>query len=115
MELNEQSIGDGQQAVLPTPTLCTTARTGSRSSFRGHPVAIDAPLSRRRAKYPLLLLSHGTGGSADSLDWLGAALAAAGYVVAGANHPGNNVLELLTREGFVMAVAGSALAARVFP
>jgi predicted dienelactone hydrolase len=70
--------------------------------FRGHPVAINAPLSPAQAKYPLLLLSHGTGGSADSLDWLGAALAAAGYVVAGVNHPGNTALEPLTREGFML-------------
>ena len=69
---------------------------------RGHPVAIDAALSPAQARYPLLLLSHGTGGSADSLDWLGAGLAAAGYVVAGANHPGNTALEPLTREGFML-------------
>jgi predicted dienelactone hydrolase len=70
--------------------------------FRGHPVAIDAPLSPARADYPLLLLSHGTGGSADSLDWLGAGLAAAGYVVVGVNHPGNNALEPLTGDGFML-------------
>jgi predicted dienelactone hydrolase len=70
--------------------------------FRGHPIITDAPLSPAQAKYPLLMLSHGTGGSADSLDWLGAALAAAGYVVVGVNHPGNNALEPLTRDGFVL-------------
>ena len=58
-----------------------------RQIFQGHPIAADAALSSAQAKYPLLLLSHGTGGSADSLDWLGAGLAAAGYVVAGVNHP----------------------------
>jgi len=70
--------------------------------FRGHAVAVDAQPSPAQARYPLLLLSHGTGGSADSLDWLGAALAAAGYVVVGVNHPGNNALEPLTREGFML-------------
>jgi predicted dienelactone hydrolase len=70
--------------------------------FRGHPAADNAPLSARHPKYPLLLLSHGTGGSADSLDWLAAALAANGYVVAGVNHPGNNATEPLTREGFTL-------------
>jgi predicted dienelactone hydrolase len=68
--------------------------------FLGHAAAFEAPLSSMPARYPLLLLSHGTGGSADSLDWLGAALAAAGYVVVGVNHPGNNALEPLTRDGF---------------
>jgi predicted dienelactone hydrolase len=68
--------------------------------FIGHPVAANAPLSPSRTRYPLLLISHGTGGSADSLDWLGSALAAQGYVVAAVNHPGNNALEPLTAEGF---------------
>ncbi|MFM0645194.1 alpha/beta hydrolase [Paraburkholderia bryophila] len=70
--------------------------------FVGHPVADGAPLSAVRATYPLLVLSHGTGGSADSLDWLGAALAAHGYIVAGVNHPGNSELEPLTRDGFTL-------------
>lgn len=70
--------------------------------FVGHPVAMEAPLAPAPASYPLLLLSHGTGGSADSLDWLGAALAAAGYVVVAVNHPGNNALEPATRDGFML-------------
>ena len=70
--------------------------------FRGHPVADGAPLSGARTRYPLQVLSHGTGGSADSLDWLGAALAARGYIVAGVNHPGNNALEPLTLDGFLL-------------
>ncbi|RKE38808.1 putative dienelactone hydrolase [Paraburkholderia sp. BL23I1N1] len=70
--------------------------------FHGHPAAVDAPLSSARATYPLLVLSHGTGGSADSLDWLASALAAEGYIVAGTNHPGNNALEPLTRDGFML-------------
>nr|WP_259295229.1 alpha/beta hydrolase [Paraburkholderia sp. DHOC27] len=71
--------------------------------FAGHQIADDnTPLSDARPKYPLLLLSHGTGGSADDLDWLAAALAANGYIVAGVNHPGNNALEPLAREGFYL-------------
>ncbi|MFM0276711.1 peptidase [Paraburkholderia sediminicola] len=70
--------------------------------FHGHPAVVDAPLSSARAKYPLLVLSHGTGGSADSLDWLASALAAQGYIVAGTNHPGNNALEPMTRDGFML-------------
>jgi predicted dienelactone hydrolase len=70
--------------------------------FRGHPVAWSAPLSNAAIKYPLILLSHGTGGSANDLDWLASTLAANGYIVAGVNHPGNNALEPLTREGFML-------------
>ena len=74
----------------------------SRPLFRGHPSAGNAPLASAQARYPLLVLSHGTGGTADSLDWLAAALATQGYIVAGANHPGNNALEPLTHDGFML-------------
>src|SRR5580704_15320886 len=49
---------------------------------------------------PLVLLSHGTGGTASGLAWLGSALAARGFVVAAIDHPGNNALEDYTVEGF---------------
>lgn len=54
------------------------------------------------ARFPLLVMSHGTGGSAQSLAWLGIALAARGYVVAAVNHPGNNALEDYTVQGFAL-------------
>ncbi len=52
-------------------------------------------------RFPLLLLSHGTGGSAQIMAWLGRSLAERGYVVAAVNHPGNNALEEYTAEGFL--------------
>lgn len=70
--------------------------------FRGSPVSENAPLSAAHETYPLVVFSHGTGGSADELDWLASAFAKHGYIVAGVNHPGNNALEPLTREGFVL-------------
>lgn len=48
---------------------------------------------------PLILLSHGFGGTARDLAWLGAALAAHGFVAVAVNHPGNNGLEDYTVEG----------------
>ncbi|HEY5380787.1 MAG TPA: hypothetical protein VIJ65_00915 [Acidobacteriaceae bacterium] len=53
-------------------------------------------------KWPLILLSHGTGGSAMQMAWLGTALARAGYVAAAVDHPGNNALEPYTAEGFAL-------------
>ncbi|MEP2027728.1 MAG: alpha/beta fold hydrolase [Paracoccaceae bacterium] len=50
---------------------------------------------------PVVLLSHGTGGTAESLGWLARALACAGYVVIGANHHGNTGLEPRTAAGFL--------------
>jgi len=63
-------------------------------------VAQNASVPTTPAKFPLILLSHGTGGTALSLAWFGTALAARGYIVAGVNHPGNNAAEPYTVEGF---------------
>lgn len=38
--------------------------------------------------YPLLMLSHGSGGNAERLGWIAAELAARGMIVAAVNHPG---------------------------
>lgn len=70
--------------------------------FIGHPTAGNAPLSNARPAYPVLVISHGTGGTAEELDWIASSLAAHGYIVAGVNHPGNNAFGPLTREGFVL-------------
>lgn len=68
--------------------------------FAGHPLVPQAPLAAGR--HPLIMMSHGTGGSAGSLDWMASALAEQGYIVVGVNHPGNNALEPLTAEGFLL-------------
>lgn len=87
-------------AGLDAPEVPHDIGAPGRSTFQGHPLADGAPVSAARSTYPLLLLSHGTGGTADSLDWLAAALAAQGYIVAGVDHPGNSAQAPLTREGF---------------
>lgn len=51
-------------------------------------------------RHPLILLSHGNGDMAASLGWLGTAFAAHGFIAVAINHPGNNVLEDYTVEGF---------------
>src|SRR5262249_38497154 len=63
-------------------------------------VAQRAALAAAPPKFPLILMSHGTGGTALSLAWFGTTLAAHGYIVAGVNHPGNNAMEPYTVEGF---------------
>lgn len=63
-------------------------------------VALDGALTAKR-KLPVVLLSHGTGGTAESLGWLARSLACRGYVVLGANHHGNTGLEPYLAEGFL--------------
>jgi predicted dienelactone hydrolase len=63
-------------------------------------VAQDAPLAAKAPRFPLVVISHGTGGSALSMAWLGQALAAHGYVAAAVNHPGNNAAAPYTAKGF---------------
>lgn len=64
-------------------------------------VARDAGLADRRDAWPVVLISHGTGGSAGSLGWLAGALAAAGHVVIGVDHHGNTASGPYRAEGFL--------------
>src|ERR1700684_1155565 len=50
--------------------------------------AEHAAMAPALEKWPLIVRSHGTGGSAMQMAWLGMALARAGFVAAAVNHPG---------------------------
>ena len=50
--------------------------------------ARDAPLSLKKSKYPLILMSHGLGGDRFTISWLAEILAANGYIVAAMDHYG---------------------------
>ncbi|ELC7323623.1 alpha/beta fold hydrolase [Stenotrophomonas maltophilia] len=63
--------------------------------------AMDAPIAGKRL--PTLLLSHGNGGSARMMGWLGTALARAGYLVIAVDHPGNNGVDEMTLPGSVLS------------
>lgn len=67
---------------------------GSASPHAAFAPALDA--------FPVVLLSHGTGGSAAQLGWLGTALARAGFIAAAVDHPGNNAVTGYTQEGFLL-------------
>lgn len=68
--------------------------------FQAAPAAPGAAIAAGPARFPLILLSHGTGGTAQSLAWFATALAARGYIVAGVNHPGNTATAPYTVQGF---------------
>jgi predicted dienelactone hydrolase len=70
--------------------------------FLAGSAAPEAKLADLPRRFPLVLLSHGTGGSAMQLAWLGTYLAAHGYLAAAVDHPGNNSLEPYTLQGFML-------------
>ena len=63
--------------------------------------APDAAFADTRRR-PVILFSHGYGGSARMMAWFTTVLAQQGYVVIAVDHPGNNSLDTMT-------VAGSAM------
>jgi predicted dienelactone hydrolase len=76
--------------------------TQSETIFGGPPdqevfapvkVVPGADISSQSRKYPLILMSHGTGGAAIQMMWLGHYLASRGYMVAAVNHHGNTAAE----------------------
>jgi predicted dienelactone hydrolase len=53
-------------------------------------------------KRPVILLSHGFGGTARIMGWFGIAMARAGFVVVAVDHPGNNGLDPMTVPGALL-------------
>jgi predicted dienelactone hydrolase len=70
--------------------------------FEASSAAPGADFAPSLAKLPLVVLSHGSGGSAVQLAWLGTALARVGFIAVAVDHPGNNSREPYTSEGFAL-------------
>lgn len=98
-------------ALLATVWYPANARAREEPQWLGEPghpfaragaAAPDAPLAAAPRRFPLILISHGTGGSALAMAWLGTRLAARGFIAVAVNHPGNNALEPYTTQGFTL-------------
>ncbi|EUC00597.1 hypothetical protein PMI07_003883 [Rhizobium sp. CF080] len=63
-----------------------TTPIGDNRIFEGLPASKNASLESGR--FPLVLLSHGSGSRAEGMAWIATRLAEAGFIVAGPNHPG---------------------------
>ena len=63
--------------------------------------APDAPFVDAKRR-PVILFSHGFGGTARMMAWFTTNLARAGFVVVAVDHPGNNGLDKMTAPGAVM-------------
>ena len=51
------------------------------------PLTPNAPFATDNIRQPVLLLSHGFGGTARIMGWFGIAMARAGYIVIAVDHP----------------------------
>ncbi len=102
--------GSGDRALSGIVWYPAEAGEGEKDQYVGAPeaplfyagrAAKDATLAPSFDQYPLVALSHGTGGSAMQMAWLGTYLAARGYIVVAVNHPGNNAVSGYATEGFL--------------
>lgn len=91
--LRRASYADPGREGAPAPLLLWYPTTAPEQAVRRGPltlsVAPDAPIAEGR--YPLILVSHGSGGSALGHADTAMALARRGYVVATVQHAGNSV------------------------
>lgn len=69
---------------------------GADRIFKGTTASKDASFGVNR--FPLVILSHGSGGRAEAINWLATDLAKAGFIVAGPNHPGTTSGDSLPAE-----------------
>src|SRR5471030_3224271 len=74
----------------------------SAALFEAGMASPNAPMIPAMQPLPLIVLSHGTGGSKEQMAWLGTALARAGFIAAAVDHPGNNAVGAYTAEGFAL-------------
>lgn len=69
-----------------------TSPVGDSRIMTGAPLRVEAP--PQAGRHRLVVISHGYGGNWNNQQWLAVDLAAQGYVVAAANHPGSTSRDL---------------------
>ncbi|MFS2224434.1 alpha/beta hydrolase family protein [Pantoea sp. B65] len=71
----------------PSTSTAAAQTQAANAVFEGFTAIADAPLAA--GKFPLVILTHGSGGNNSNLAWLATQLAARGMIVVAANHPGS--------------------------
>lgn len=82
----------------PSQPIGRASEVAGNSVFEPVPGSAGAELVPGR--HPMLVLFHGTSGNTRSIAWLSSALAAHGYIVVSANHPGSTSLQV-TQESLI--------------
>jgi predicted dienelactone hydrolase len=84
--------------------LVDESRPHFREPGRGRPVRVyDWAPEAAGSGAPLVVISHGTGGSGKEMGWLARPLVAAGFWVLSLDHHGNNYVDGYLPEGFLFA------------
>ncbi len=86
IEVDHRDTALQMHVWYPAETGGAAEMLGRNAVFKGAPVVRDA--SPHAGTYPLVVLSHGSGGNAPNLSWIASALADRGIVVVATNHPG---------------------------
>lgn len=81
-----------------TPEQDITIGPSENPLFYVGEAAPDAGFADDRRR-PVILFSHGFGGTARMMGWFGTVMAAQGYIVVAVDHPGNNGMEPMTTAG----------------
>lgn len=90
LEFNDEKRKRPVKTEIWYPTMDTTQfNVTSEYPFKLPPTSKDASIVQKR--FPLILLSHGTGGNRISQMWLACEIASTGYIVAAVNHFGNTL------------------------
>lgn len=103
-KLRDSQHSDQLRITVWYPAADKSRETPLTIGPEGHPfflpgaAAQDAPFADERRR-PIILLSHGFGGTAKVMAWFGTALAREGFVVIAVDHPGNNGLDPMTVAG----------------
>lgn len=88
IEIDAAHHGRSMSAAIWYPTSAdnlTPSRVAENPVFVGVDATVDAPVAEGR--HPVVLVSHGTGGTYRSLAWLSAGLAERGAIVVAVDHP----------------------------
>jgi predicted dienelactone hydrolase len=96
--ITDPTVDRTLSAVVWYPAVSTAKieSVGENAAFIGIPAIRDA--SPADGRHPLVVLSHGYGGSWRNLSWLAGELVAQGYIVAAANHPGTTTFDHRSEE-----------------
>lgn len=90
------------ESSIETAQTLGTSGMAAKPLFEAGSAAPHASFAPTLEPFPLILLSHGTGGSAAQMAWLGTALARSGFIAAAVDHPGNNAQTGYTPAGFLL-------------